>query len=102
CAGLFCATLAFGSFARFAPWPLLHKAPFFSSQHVVSRFFYPAVLLLALGFAGGASGLVAWIERRFPLLRVALPAAVLLLGWDLARVARLGTVAPFHLTPPPI
>jgi hypothetical protein len=53
--------LGLGSFAAFAPWPLLHRLPLFASQHVPSRFLYPALLLFALV---AASGLGRFLSRR--------------------------------------
>ena len=54
--GLLYVLMGLGSFNKHAPWPLLHKLPLFASQHVPSRFLYPAVLLLGLCF-------VAWFAR---------------------------------------
>jgi hypothetical protein len=100
-AGIVCAALGFGAFHPHAPWTLLHQAPLFSSQHVPSRFFYPAVLLLALAFAGGVSSVVEHLERWVPAASALLVGTVLLFGLHLAQVARIGTGAPFQLTPPP-
>jgi hypothetical protein len=55
--------LGFGAFAPFAPWTWLHEhVPVFRSQHVPSRFLYPAILFL--GIVGARL-----IEDTLPLLR---------------------------------
>jgi len=46
--GAFFVVLGFGAFHEKAPWPFLHRLPVFGSQHVPSRFLYPAVLVLGL------------------------------------------------------
>jgi hypothetical protein len=43
--------LGLGSFDPHAPWPLLHHLPIFKSQHVPSRWLYPALLLLLVASA---------------------------------------------------
>ena len=45
---------ASGSFHKYAPWPLLHHFPVFQSQHVPSRWMYPALLLLLAVTAAAA------------------------------------------------
>ena len=47
-AGVAAFALALGTFHEYAPWPLLHRLPLFSSQHVPSRWMHIAVLLLGL------------------------------------------------------
>lgn len=60
-AGVFCLVLAFGRFSPYAPWGLLHdRLPVFASQHVPSRWLYPAVLLLLVAMA---AILERWIVR---------------------------------------
>src|SRR5579859_2208872 len=41
--GLVLLVLGFGAFDPHAPWPLLHHLPVFQSQHVPSRWMYPAI-----------------------------------------------------------
>jgi hypothetical protein len=87
--GLAALVLGLGSFDPHAPWPLLHHLPVFKSQHVPSRWMYPALLLLstvtasvlerALRRAGRARG---WIE-------VAMVPAVGWIAYDVAAAARL-------------
>lgn len=95
--------LGFGAFHPDAPWTLLHKhVPVFRSQHVPSRFVYPAVLALALV---AASGLGRFIERRRiarPWLDVVAAALVLALAVDVASVARKPMTAAMWMVPPRI
>ncbi len=61
-AGVFCILNAFGRFVSFAPWALLHDwVPVFRSQHVPTRWLFPAVLLLLVV---AASATERWIEKR--------------------------------------
>ena len=87
--GLLFLLLGFGAFHSMAPWSLLHEhVPVFKSQHVPSRFLYPAVLLLAVV---AASGIGRWVDRRrrrWPWLDAVLAAAVSLLAIDIAQVAQ--------------
>ena len=102
-AGAAFVLLGFGAFHPQAPWAWLHaNLPVFRSQHVPSRFLYPAVLVLALV---AASGIGRFIERR----RVARPwldlaAAILVLGIavDVALVARKPMAAAMWMVPPKI
>jgi hypothetical protein len=88
--GLLLVIIGFGAFHDYAPWTLLHaKAPIFKSQHVPSRWLYPATLVLALVLA-------SWLERGMVRLRglrgiaeVALLACAARISTDIAQVARL-------------
>ncbi len=94
--GLVCVVIGFGAFHDYAPWTLLHKGPIFESQHVPSRWLYPASLLLALVFA-------ALVERGLrraggarPFLEAALLACAAAIALDVATVARLPMSQMFH------
>lgn len=83
---LFFGLCGFGKLFAEAPWPLLHKyLPVFSSQHVPSRFLYPAVFILALAAC-------AWIGKRVeaarPWVDPALAAVVLAYAVDVAIIAQ--------------
>ena len=87
--GLMLVILGFGAFHEYAPWTLLHLAPIFKSQHVPSRWLYPATLVMALVFA-------SLLERGMIRLRglraigeVVLLACAAWVSLDIARVARL-------------
>ena len=80
--------LGFGAFHAWAPWTLLHAhAPFFRSQHVPSRFLYPAVLCLGLVAASGVGRLLSRLREGRPWASAAASAVVLVLGLDVAAVA---------------
>lgn len=93
--------LGFGAFHPSAPWPLLHQnLPVFRSQHVPSRFLYPAVLTLALI---AAAGIGRWISKRkasLPWLDLALACVVLGLGVDIGLVARKPMEGSMWMVPP--
>jgi hypothetical protein len=86
--GLLLLSLGFGSFDPHAPWPLLHRLPVFQSQHVPSRWMYPALLaLLAVTAAAFERGL----RRTGPLrgwIEIVLVAGVALIAYDVAKIAR--------------
>lgn len=86
--GLLCFTLGLGAFHPDAPWPLLHHVPVFKSQHVPSRWMYPAILILAVVTAAvleRALRRAAWARGWLELLALA---GVAWIARDVARVAR--------------
>jgi hypothetical protein len=84
--GVVLLVLGLGAFHPAAPWTLLHGcAPFFSSQHVPTRFLYPAVLLLAVVAAAG----IGRVVTRRPWLEALVALVVLGLAIDVALVARV-------------
>src|SRR6202451_2484705 len=61
-AGLVLLVLGFGAFSPAAPWTLVHAhVPFLRSQHVPTRFLYPAALLLAVA---ACAALGRWLQGR--------------------------------------
>ena len=94
--------LGFGATSALAPWALLHELPPFRAQHVPSRFFFPAVLLLATAAAHGLGRLVDGLLARrqgFDL------AATFVVGWlalDLASVGARASDRAFHLHAPAV
>jgi hypothetical protein len=97
--GLTFLALGFGAFHPWAPWTLLHEhVPVFRSQHVPSRFLYPAVLLLALPLAAGLGRLV----RRRRWLDLALTLGAGWLALDIASVAQQPMRDAMWMVPPPI
>ncbi len=99
-AALLTFTLGLGAFHKFAPWPLLHHMPVFKSQHVPSRWMYPALLLLLVVT-------VAVVERALkrsawarPWLEIVALAAVTWVANDIAHVARQ-PIAHMFATPMP-
>jgi hypothetical protein len=97
--GAVLVVLGLGAFHPEAPWTLLHAhVPFFRSQHVPSRFLYPALLLLSVA---AAAALGRWAQRR-RWREVAAGAAVLAIGLDVALVARQPMTQAMWMVPPPI
>ncbi|MRG90686.1 hypothetical protein [Polyangium spumosum] len=93
--------LGLGAFHPHAPWTLLHAhVPVFKSQHVPSRFLYPAVLLLAIVAASGIGRIVERAGRRRPWLDAALAVLVLLLGLDVAKGAQRPMAQSMWMVPP--
>jgi hypothetical protein len=87
--GAVLVVLGLGAFAPYAPWPVLHAhAPFFRSQHVPSRFLYPALLCLGTVLASFFGGLLDRGARRRRWIAPLAAAAVLGLALDVALVAR--------------
>jgi len=84
---LFCV-LGFGAFHRWAPWSLLHQLPMFQSQHVPSRFLYPAAFAVSLVLAAGLGALVLHAKQKRPYLDAVLAAFALALALDVASVAQ--------------
>jgi hypothetical protein len=80
--------LGFGAFHPAAPWTLLHQwVPIFKSQHVPSRFLYPAVLVFSLVAAIGIGRAVSRRSIRWPWLDAVAAALVTVLAIDVASVA---------------
>jgi hypothetical protein len=93
--------LALGAFHPSAPWTLLHKyVPVFRSQHVPSRFLYPALLVLALVAAAGLGRTLDRQHARRPWLSVVAAALVLALSYDVASVAALPMADAMWMVPP--
>lgn len=100
--GVALLTLAFGRFFDYAPWPLLHLLPVFSSQHVPSRWMLPALLLLACAAAGAGERLLLRTGRARALFEIA---AMLVAAWlarDLAHIGRTSLTHTFGRAGPVI
>lgn len=100
--GFLLLLLGFGSFHEYAPWSLVHKLPIFSSQHVPSRWLYPALLLLALPMAAGIGRMVKNAGRRAWLVELVLLVGVGWISLDMAKVAELPMKRVFWMQAPPI
>ncbi len=95
--------LGFGAFHPSAPWPWLHEhVPVFRSQHVPSRFLYPAVLVLGLVAAVGVGRFVARAGRRHLFADAVIALAALGLALDVASVARKPMKDAMWMVAPPI
>lgn len=100
--GLVLVILGFGAFHEYAPWTLLHLAPIFKSQHVPSRWLYPATLVLAIVFASMLERGMVRLRGVRPLAEVVLLAAAAWVSWDIATVARLPMAQMFGAHMPKI
>ncbi|HKQ68132.1 MAG TPA: hypothetical protein VJT73_02270 [Polyangiaceae bacterium] len=101
--GLFFLVLGFGAFHPNAPWSLMHRLPVFSSQHVPSRWMYPAILLLAVVAAVGIGRILgrfgAWASLA---IDAAFMAVVAFIAMDIAPVAALPMQRVFWMELPPL
>jgi hypothetical protein len=88
-AGLLTFTLGLGAFHQYAPWPLLHHMPVFKSQHVPSRWMYPALLLLVVGAVAVGERVLRRSAWARPWLEIAALAGVAWVATDIAHVARI-------------
>jgi hypothetical protein len=89
--GLILVLIGFGAFHEYAPWSLMHKSlPIFKSQHVPSRWLYPATLVLGVVFGSLLERGLRWLRGARPLGEVVLLAGAAWVGWDVASVARTG------------
>jgi hypothetical protein len=101
-AGLLFFLLGMGAFHPRAPWTLLHTMPVFSSQHVPTRFLFPAVLFAMLVFAVFAGSLLdrMIVARGWVDLMLLVP--VYAVAYDIAKVGRKSTEHSFYMEAPPI
>jgi hypothetical protein len=83
-AGVISFVLGLGAFHDYAPWTLLHKLPMFASQHVPSRWLYPALLLIALCSAGAIEGWLERARRSRPVLESVLLALAAYVAFDVS------------------
>jgi hypothetical protein len=99
--GVLFVTLGFGAFHPEAPWTLLHRfAPVFRSQHVPSRFLYPAVFVLALVAAAGLGRVIVRRSLASPWLDLAAALVVMVIGIDIALVAQKSMAAAMWMRVP--
>ena len=99
--GIVLVVLGFGAFHPQAPWTLLHAfSPVFQSQHVPSRFLYPAVLILGLVASAGIGRAISKRERTAPWLDAAAAIVVLAIGVDIGLVARKPMEQAMWMVPP--
>jgi hypothetical protein len=86
--GVVLCVLAFGAFSDYAPWPLLHRLPVFSSQHVPSRWMMPALLVLACAAASAAERLLARTGRVRSVIEIGITLYVAFMVRDMCDVVR--------------
>lgn len=99
--GIVALLLGLGAFHELAPWTLLHRVSLFRSQHVPTRWLYPAILLLGVS----AAGVLGRALQRSPQRRNAellLLAGCLLMAVDIGRESSLPMQRAFWMKPRPI
>ena len=93
--------LGFGAFGSRAPWTLLHQVGLFRSQHVPTRWLYPALLLLGVATAaafGRSMVRLAWRRN----LDLALLGGCLLLAVDIGGEASVALEHAFWMHARPL
>jgi hypothetical protein len=100
-----------GGFHQLTPWRLFHLLPIFKSQHVPSRWLYPAVVAFACAAVSGGERWLARAGERRAFFEVVLAFAAVVVALDMGLVARmpiaqsfvnpapamLDAVSPFHM-----
>jgi hypothetical protein len=92
--------LGFGDFHEYSPWNQLHRLPIFRSQHVPTRWEYPAVLLFGVLAAIVAERVLQRAGRARPLGEIAWLAAAAWVAIDISRVSVLPMQAGFGVPAP--
>jgi hypothetical protein len=92
----FALVLGFGAFHELSPWSLLHQVSLFRSQHVPTRWLYPAILLLGVTTASVLGRLLARVPRRQH-LDLALLGGCLLLAVDIGRESSVPMQSAFWM-----
>jgi len=100
--GLVFFLLGMGAFHPQAPWTQLHRMPVFSSQHIPTRFLFPAVLLLMLAFASFVGGYIDRIVISKTWVDLLLMIPVYMVAVDVATVGRKSTEHSFFMQAPKI
>ena len=97
-AGIVALLLGFGAFHELAPWTLLHRVSLFRSQHVPTRWLYPALLLLSVAAAAGLASLLSRLPWRRN-VELVLLAGCLLLAVDIGRQSSVPLSHAFWMRP---
>lgn len=80
--------LGLGTFHEYSPWHLVHMLPIFKSQHVPSRWEYPALLLFGALFAVAMERLLSWSRPVRPLVELLLLFAAVHVESDILQVTQ--------------
>jgi hypothetical protein len=100
--GLLLLVIAFGSFAVWAPWSLLHSLPVFASQHVPSRWMLPSLLLVASAAASCAERVLCRTGRMRGLIELGMMVVVLFIVRDICDVDHVSLAHAFERPMPAI
>ena len=93
--GLSMVLFVIGGFYQLTPWRLLHLLPIFKSQHVPSRWLYPAVIALGCAAVSGGERLLRRATDRRPFFEGALGFGVVVIALDMGLVARMPIAQSF-------
>jgi hypothetical protein len=85
-AALIGIALGFGNFHKYSPWAELHDLPLFKSQHVPTRWLYPAILLCAVVAVSSGERLLVWLRGLRRPVEIALVVMVMFIGRDVTEV----------------
>jgi hypothetical protein len=98
--GLLMLAFVIGGFHQLAPWRLMHVLPVFKSQHVPSRWAYPAVLILTCVAVSSAEQWLLRAGDRRAFFEALLGFGAAIIALDLGVVAR-APIARSFTTPVP-
>lgn len=91
--------LGLGAIHEFAPWPLLHKLPFFKAMHVPSRFHYPMLLLVGVVFVALVARFYDLRLRRRPWLDLLVLIPIAAMAIDMSIVSRRPMERAWYMIP---
>jgi hypothetical protein len=91
-----------GGFHQLTPWRIFHLLPVFHSQHVPSRWLYPAIAILACVAVSGGERWLGRAGSRRAFFEVALGVAAMAVAVDMGLVARMPIAQSFVSPVPPL
>jgi hypothetical protein len=97
--GVCALLLGFGAFHEYAPWTLLHQLPVFRSQHVPTRWLYPAVLVFGVLAAAVIERQLARCGDKRKPVELGLLALMLLVSLDISGEASRPMGRAFWMQP---